>query len=58
MACSTRYSLETITDADYVDNQTVLANAPDQAESLLYSLEQAERGIGLYMNSFKTASVF
>ena len=32
----------------------LLANKPAQAESLLYSLEQEEGDIGLYMNSDKT----
>ena len=40
--------IETITDAGYVDYLVLLANTPAQAESLLHSLEQVARGIGLY----------
>ena len=42
--------IETLTDADYVDDLALLANTLAQAESLL----QAARRIGLYMNSVKT----
>ena len=35
--------VETIIDADYVDNQVLIANTPAQAESLLYNQEQAAR---------------
>ena len=48
------YPIETITDADYVDDLTFLANTPAEAESLEHSLEQAVIGIGLYVNSDKT----
>ena len=48
------YPVEIITDADYTDDQVLLANTPVQAESLLYSLEQAAIGISLHMNSDKT----
>ena len=41
-------------DADYTDDLALLANTPAQAKSLLNSLEQAVRGIGLYINSNKT----
>ena len=51
---SWRYPAKTITDADYADDITILANTPDQAETLLHSLEQAAAGIGLYVNSHKT----
>ena len=47
---SKQYSKETIIDADYVDD----LNTPAQVKSLLPSLEQATRGIGLYENSDKT----
>ena len=40
--------------ADYADDLTHLANTPAQAISLLYSLEQAARDIGLFVNSDKT----
>ena len=44
---------ETITDADYAD-LILLTNIPIQAKALLYSLEQAARGIGLCIKSDKT----
>ena len=34
-----RYPATTITDADYADDIAILANTPDQAETLLHSLE-------------------
>ena len=51
---SRRYSAQTITDADYVDDILLLANTPAQAESLLHSLERAPGGIGLHVNADKT----
>ena len=48
------YPAENITAADSVDDQVRLVNTPAQAESLLHSLEQSTKGIGLYMNSDKT----
>ena len=48
---SRRYPAKTITDADYADN---MANTPNQAETLLHSLEQAASGIGLHVNAHKT----
>ena len=39
-----------ITDVDYVDDLALLANTPVQAKSLLHSLEQIARGIGVYVN--------
>ena len=45
---------KTITDADYADDIAILANTPDQAETLLHSLKQAAAGIGLYVNVHKT----
>ena len=47
---SIRYPVETITDADYVDVLTLLANTPAPVESLLHSPENVARGIGLYEN--------
>ena len=49
-----RYPAKTITDADYADDIAILANTPNQAETLLYSLERAAAGIGLYVNADKT----
>ena len=51
---SRRYPAKTITDADYADDIAILANTPDQAETLLHSLERAATGIGLYVNAHKT----
>ena len=45
---------KTITDADYADDLALLANTPNQAETLLHSLERAEAGIGLHVNAHKT----
>ena len=42
-----------MTDADYADNQALFANKPALTESLLYSLEEAARGIGNYVNANK-----
>ena len=52
-ARSRRYLAEFITDADYANNQVRLANTLAQAESMLYSLEQAVGGIGLHVNEKK-----
>ena len=49
---SRRYPAKTITDADYADDIAILANTPNQAETLLHSLERA--GIGLHVNAHKT----
>ena len=51
---SRRYPATTITDADYADDIAILANTPDQAETLLHSLEWAAASIGLYVNAHKT----
>ena len=51
---SRRYPAKTITDADYADDIVILANTPNQAETLLHSLEQATAGIGLHVNAHKT----
>ena len=48
---SRRYPAKTITDTDDI---AILANTPDQAETLLHSLERAATGIGLYVNAHKT----
>ena len=48
---SKRYPAKTITDADYADNLALLANTPNQAETLL---ERAAAGIGLHVNAHKT----
>ena len=51
---SRRYPAKTITDANYADDIAILANTPNQAETLLHSLEWAAAGIGLYVNAHKT----
>ena len=48
------YPAKTITDDDYADDIAILANTPDQAETLLHSLERAATSIGLYVNAHKT----
>ena len=51
---SWRYRAKTITDADYADDIAILANTPNQAETLLHSLERAATGICLHVNIHKT----
>ena len=51
---SRRYPAKTITDADYADDLAIRANTPNQAETLLHSLERAAAGIGLHVNAHKT----
>ena len=51
---SKRYPAKTITDADYADDLALLANTPNQAETLLHSLERAAAGIGFHVNAHKT----
>ena len=51
---SKRYPAKTITDADYADDLTLLADTPNQAQTLLHSLERAAAGIGLHVNAHKT----
>ena len=51
MKKSRRYPAKTIANADYI---VILANTPDQAKTLLHSLERAAAGIGLYVNAHKT----
>ena len=51
---SSRYPAKTIIDADYADDIALLANTPNQAETLLHSLERTAAGIGLHVNAHKT----
>ena len=51
---SRRYPAKTITDTDYIDDIAILANTPNQAKTLLHSLEQAAAGIGFHVNAHKT----
>ena len=55
---SRRDPAKTITDTDYADDITILANTPNQAETLLHSLERATAGIGLHVNAHKTEYMF
>ena len=51
---SRSYPAKTITDADYAEDIAILANTPNQAETLLHSLEKAITGIGLHVDAHKT----
>ena len=51
---SKRYPAKTITDANFADDLALLANTPNQAETLPHSLERATAGIGLHVNAHKT----
>ena len=51
---SRRHPAQTITDADYTDDITLLANTPAQTETLLHSPERTAAGIGLHINAHKT----
>lgn len=48
------YPADTITDLDYGDDLTVLADNIKDAMSLLHRIEEAASEIGLYMNAKKT----
>ena len=52
-----QYPVETNTDANYVDDLELLENTPAQAGLQLHSLEQAARGISLYVNLDQTGFV-
>ena len=43
-----------MTDANYANDIALLANTPNQAETLLHSLERATAGIGLHVSAQKT----
>ena len=51
---SRSYPAKTITDVDYTDDIAILANTPNQAETLPHSLEQAAANIGIHVNANKT----
>ena len=51
---SRRYTAKTITDANYANDIAILPNTPNQAETLLHSLERAAAGIGFHVNAHKT----
>ena len=49
-----RYPAKTITNADYADDIAILENTPNQAETLLHSLERGAAGIDLHANAHRT----
>ena len=51
---SRRYPEQTITDVDYANDISLLANAPAQAETQLHSLKRVATDIGLHVNAHKT----
>ena len=53
-----RYPAKSINDADYVDDIAILANTPNQAETLLHSLERAAAGIELHVNAHETEYMY
>ena len=57
-ARSRRYSAESMRNADYTNDLTLLANTPVQAESLLHSLEHAAGRVGLCVNANKTELMY
>ena len=50
---SRRYPAHTIMHVDYADDIAFLANTPNQAATLLHSLEWAAAGLGLHVNADK-----
>ena len=50
--------MKTITNADNADDLAILANTPDQVETLLHSLVRAAAGIGLHVNAHKTEYMY
>ena len=53
-----RYPAKTITDANYADDTAILANTPNEAETLLHSLDRATASIGLHVNAHKTEYMY
>ena len=51
---SRKYPAETITDANYTNDISLLANAPAKAETLQHSLERGIASIALHVNAHKT----
>ena len=50
---SRNYPAKTIIDTDYADDIAILANTPNQAETLLHSFERAAAGIVIHVNAHK-----
>ena len=55
---SRRYPAKTITNADYANDIAILANTPNQAKTLLHSLERTATGIGFHVNAHKTEYMY
>ena len=51
---SRRYPTETMIDVDYADDLALFTNILAHPEFLLHSREEAEGGIGIYVNTNKT----
>ena len=51
---SRRYPAKTIIDVDYADDIAILANTPNQTETIPHSLELVAAGIGFHANAYKT----
>ena len=51
------YHAKTINDADYADDIVILANRPDQAETLVLFLKRAAAGIDIHVNAHKTENM-
>ena len=54
---SRRYPAKTFTDADYADDIAILANTPNQAKTLLHSLERAAADKTEYMCYNQTGDI-
>ena len=52
-----QYPAETMTDADYADDQRLLTNPLAQAELLLHNLEQATEDISLFIKANKIGNI-
>ena len=50
--------MEILTDANYADDQALLANTTAQTETLLDTLKQASKSIGQYVKSDKTEFMY
>ena len=55
---SRRYPAKTITNVYYTNDIAILANTPNQAETLLHSLERVAAGIGLHVSAHKTEYMY
>ena len=55
---STRQHAVYITDTDFADDIALISQSLQHAQDLLQSLEQASNGVGLYLNEYKTESMY